>query len=229
MNTKKSVARISGSAVEAIFVVLLLVSCGQQSPSATPSPTPTEVVALSPTGAPQDDSGFNSPDPESLPGVVAPLGLSDIDLPDDAESIGELFNSLPSNLMGRQRMAQFDANTPGEIRASYGNTQPVGCGTVGLQATDVSTGDFFPQGWTAERVIAVFTTGADWNVEDFGRDGDLFWVRWNTTCSSGDSPEADSLFTMSWGKAGSPWVFSASAGEPGGRDELTAAFVAASS
>jgi hypothetical protein len=93
---------------------------------------------------------------------------------------------------------------------------------------NVSTGDFYPPGWTAERVIAVFTTGADWTVEDFGREGNLFWVMWNTTCSSEGSSRMDSISITSWGNAGSPWVFSASAGNPEGRDELTAAFVTAS-
>lgn len=193
----------------------------------TPSPTSTKVLSETPPVTPPDNDGFNGPDPQSLPEAPAPLGLSDIDLPDDVESIIELFNDLPANLAGNQRAIQ-SAN-PGSITiwASYGKTQPVGCGMNGLQAMDVSTGDFFPQGWTAERVIAVFTTGADWEVEDFGKDGELFWVRWKTTCGTADISGTDSIFTVSWGAAGSPWFFSASAGDPGDWDEFTAAFVAA--
>jgi hypothetical protein len=191
-------------------------------------PTPTKAVPKSPTAAPPDGSGFNSPDPQSLPEVPAPLGVADIDLPDDAESITALFNSLPPRLIGNERTIQSTGDRPGEVLASYGNTQPVGCGTNGLQAMDVSTGDFFPQGWTAERVVAVFAVGTDWEVEDFGRDGELFWVRWNTTCSTENIPGTDTVFTASWGAAGSPWFFSASAGGSGGRDAFMAAFVDAS-
>jgi hypothetical protein len=224
----KNVAWQSGFAVEAAFLVFLVVSCSQQPTStAPPSPTSTEVAVPTSTAAPQDDSGFNSPDPSSLPEVVAPLGLGKIDLPDDAESIGALFNNLPPKLMGGPRTIQSQINTTGEIWASYGKTQPVGCGMVGLQAMDVSTGDFYPPGWTAERVVAVFTTGADWTAEDFGRDGDLFWVRWNNTCGIDGTPGMDAIYTASWGKAGSPWFFSVSASDPEGRDELTAALVGA--
>ena len=238
------------------FLLVMACAQQSQPPVTTASPTPTEVVVASPTAAPSgngafngtdipdtpipttalpesptaappDDSGFNSPDPQSLPELPAPMGLADIHLPEDAESIDELFNRLPLNLMDNPRTIQSTGSSSGEILASYGNTEPVGCGTKGLQAMDVSTGDFFPQGWTAERVVAVFTTGADWEVEDFGRAGDLFWVRWNTTCGIADEPGTDSIFTTSWGAAGSPWLFSASAGDPGGREEFTSAFVAA--
>jgi hypothetical protein len=216
-------------AVGAVFIVLLVASCARQPPSTAPDLAPTEIATSTPTAEPLDESGFRDLDPGALPEAVGPLGLGEAGLPDRADSIAELFNRLPSRLMGKERTIQSDATTPGEINASYGSTQPVGCGTVGIQAMNISTGDFYPQSWTAERVIAGLTTGADWSVEEFGHDGELFWVRWNTTCSTEGSSESDTIFITSWGKAGSPWVFSASAGDPEGRDELTAAFVAASS
>lgn len=208
--------------------MLMVVSCGRPPPSTTSSPTPTQVATSTPAAGPQEESGFTGPDPGALPEAVGPEGLGGVGPPDNADSIAALFNGFPSKLIGRQETIQLDAATPGVITASYGKTQPVGCGMVGLTARNVSTGDFFPPGWTAERVIAVFTLGADWNVEDFGREGELFWVRWNTTCSSAGSSLADSLFIISWGIAGRPWVFSASAGDSTGRSELASAFVAAS-
>lgn len=198
------------------------------SPTPTQAPTPIQVATSTPAAVPQEESGFTGPDPGALPEAVGPQGLGRVSLPDNADSIAELFNGLPSKLIGSQRTIQLKAAASGEITASYGTTQPVGCATVGLNTRNVSTGDFFPLGWTAERVIAVFTIGADWNVEDFGREGELFWVTWNTTCSSAGSSLADSIFIISWGVAGSPWVFSASAGDSKGRDELAAAFVTAS-
>jgi hypothetical protein len=225
----RHVGRIYFLVLDAALLFLFASACAQQpQPSVTGgSPIPTEVVVATPSAAPLDESGLNSPDPQSLPEVPAPLGLANIRLPDDAESVDALFNSLPPNLMGNERTIESAGTGSAEIWASYGNTQPVGCGANGIKAVNVSTGDFFPQDWTAERVVAVFAAGADWEVEDFGRDGDLFWVRWNTTCSMADAPGKDSIFTASWGTAGSPWFFSVSAGDLGGRDVFTSAFVAA--
>ena len=201
------------------FLALLVVSCGGQSPS------PTQVSPSISVPTPQGESAFDAPDPQSFPEVVAPAGLGGISLPATVDEIASLFDRIPEKLVGRERTPQLDASAPGVVKASYGNTGPVGCGTVGFRAQDVSTGDFFPPGWTAERVIAVFTTGADWDVEDFGRDESLFWVRWNTTCGSVGTSGSDSLFFISWAVGGSPWMFSAAAGDAQGRDELVAAFV----
>jgi hypothetical protein len=171
-----SIAWRVGFVAEAVFLLLVVVACAAEPPPVTSIPTPPEAVATTPATEPPGEGGFTAPDSSSLPEAVAPLGLGDVDLPDNADSITALFNRLPPRLMDRERTMQSEAVTPAEISASYGITQPVGCGRVGLQAMDVSTGDFYPPGWTTERVIAVFTTGADWNVEDFGRDRQLFWV-----------------------------------------------------
>ena len=201
-------------------VVTVAAGCGDGDGSSVSPPVPTEVI--------EGESGLTAPDPDSLPEAVAPQGLDEVTLPDRAEDITALFDRLPSDLVGGTRTDESSGNDPQGITASYGSTQPVGCGTVGLQAMNVSTGDFFPQDWTAETVVAAFTTGADWTVEDFGRDGDLFWVQIATTCSSESSSTVDSVSAMSWGARGSPWVFSASAGDPDSRDQLTSAFVTAS-
>ena len=97
---------------------------------------------------------------------------------------------------------------------------------MGFQANDVSTGDFYPAGWTAERVIAIFASRVDRGVQAFGRDGELFWVNWQTSCSvSPSSSLADFMEMTTWGKVGSSWVFSASAQNTEGRGQLVAAFV----
>jgi hypothetical protein len=151
-----------------------------------------------------------------------------VDLPDTAAGIGALFARLPIEFAGGQRTDEV-VSGPDRFRVSYGATGPVGCGTIGLQALDVSTGDFYPQGWTAERVVSAFTEGADWEVEDFGHEGDLYWVRSRGTCGIEGEAGQDQTLTMMWGQAGSPWVFSAMAGSAEVRDDLTAAFVTAAS
>ncbi len=97
---------------------------------------------------------------------------------------------------------------------------------MGLQATDVSTGGFYPVGWTAERVIAIFASGGGAEVQSFGRDGGLFWVNWQTTCSvSPSSSMLDLMEMITWWNVGSSWVFSASAQDTEGREQLVAVFV----
>ena len=79
------------------------------------------------------------------------------------------------------------------------------------------TGDFDPEGWTAEQAVSAFIEGADWDVDVLGHEQDLYWVTPSTTCSvEGETGEDLSLTTM-LGQAGSPWVFSAMAGTPEAR------------
>jgi hypothetical protein len=205
---------------------IFVVSCSRPLPTDTPGPTATQVTAATPADAPGGDGSLDALLPSPPPVAAAPHGLGQVTLPENEDAINRLFSDLPSTFLGRTRT--IDPGSTGDINASYGTTEPAGCGTVGLQATDVSTGDFFPEGWTAEKAIGIFTTGADWNVEDFGRDGDLYWVEWNTTCASDVRPGTDSIFTTSWGKLGSPWMFSASADASDVREGLIEAFVTAS-
>jgi hypothetical protein len=209
-----------------IPIWISVVSCNRPLPPETPSPTATQVTTSTPADTPRGDGGLDAPLAGPVPEAVAPQGLGQVSLPENEDAISRLFNNLPSTFQGRPRTD--GPGSTGEINAPYGSTEPAGCGTVGLKATDISTGDFFPEGWTAEQAIGLFTTGADWNVEDFGRDGDLYWVEWNTACSTGGLSGTDSVFTTSWGDLGSPWMFSASAGDPDAREGLIGAFVTAS-
>lgn len=160
-----------------------------------------------------------------MPAAVAPQSLAEVVLPDTQADIVALFDRLPSELAGGRRTEEEAG--PVRFRVTYGMTEPVGCGAIGLQAMDVSTGDFYPEGWTAEQVVSTFTEGADWEVDDFGRDDDLYWVRWSSTCAVAGEDGEDVVLTTMWGQAGSPWVFSAMAGSADVRDELTEAFVTA--
>ncbi len=204
------------------LILAATVSCGGTAPAPT---LPT--VTAAPSGSPQEAVGFTPQDPLSMPEETGPPGLNSINLPQDNDSIMALFDQLPSTLLGRHRADEIQALSPARINASYGKTKPVGCGLVGLQAMDVSTGDFYPPGWTAEKVIALLASGADSTAGGFGRDGELFWLNMQTFCSTGSSLK-ESLNITTWGVAGSPWVFSATAQGTESRDELVAALVAAS-
>ena len=222
----RTLARRSGPVVGAVLMALLLVSCGSAAPGTTPSPTPTPLPTLAPTVVPPGETATPGPGQVVFPEATAPQGLSGAVLPVNSRRIASQFRALQWNLTNRSRTRDLDRFVPGEVSVAYGTTQPVGCGTVGLSARNVSTGDTYPRGWTAERVLADYASGGDWEVEDFGRDGRLWWVNWNTTCSSANSPETDTLFTTSWGNEGAAWVFSALADNPQERDELVAVFVA---
>ena len=161
------------------------------------------------------------------PERAAPSGVGDVTLPVDSRGVTALFENLPLELLGGQRTIDQSV-----LQVSYGFTEPVGCGNVGVQALDVGSSFGIP----AELWVQGFAAGGDWDVEEFGRDGELFWVTWRSTCSiappgTRDESELqeDTLFMATWGAAGSPWSFSASAGEAADLEPLLEAFVAAAS
>ncbi len=148
-------------------------------------------------------------------------------LPDSADDVIALFDRLPADLLGRQRVDQSPEQPSDRITADYGATEPVGCGMIGLQAMDLTGGGFFPADWTAERVIAMLATGADWEVEDAGQDGELSWVAVTTTCGAEGSAGEDVIHALNWGVNGGSWVFQAMGDTSEARDQLTQAFVVA--
>lgn len=216
--------RYGSSVVLAVAVAAAGVGCAGQSPSDSVSQG-TQPPASSSAVTPEPGDGSRPPDPSSLPEAIAPQSLGQVELPDTATGVVALFARLPTELAGGQRTDEVSG--PDRFRVTYGTTEPVGCSSIGLQALDVSTGDFYPEGWTAEQVVSTFTQGADWDVEDFGREGDLLWVRSSSTCGVEGEAGKDVSLTTLWGREGSPWVFSAMAGSADVRDELTAAFVTA--
>jgi hypothetical protein len=209
-----------------VLVVVIASSCGASGSSAQPDPNSSATTAGA-SSAETQVGGSATPSPDSLTEAIAPHGLGQVEMPDSASDIEALFGRLPSDLTGRPRTGEFPRTVSGRINASYGVTGSRGCATVGLQAVNVSAGDFFPGGSTSEFVIAMFSTGQDWDVQDSGRDGELFWVTFTTTCGTAGSPGEDVVSTLNWGIEGSPWLFSASADTTEDVDELTAAFVTA--
>jgi hypothetical protein len=212
----------------AFLAVAVAASCGNAGVgSSDPASSSTQPPASASADVTEPGDEYTPPDPGSLPVAIAPQSLGEVDLPDTEADIVALFDRLPTELVGGQRAEEVAG--PVRFRVTYGTTEPVGCSSIGLQALDVSTGDFYPEGWTAEQVVSAFTGGADWDVEDFGHEEDLYWVRWSSTCSVEGETGEDVSFTTMWGQAGSPWAYSAMAGSPEVRDELTAAFVTAAS
>ena len=165
------------------------------------------------------------PDPSALPDAPAPLSLGAARLPDDSESVDVLFAALPTELLGG--IGSIESRGSGQVSVVYASTART-CAESTLQAVDLSAvGDgFYPPGWTAEWEVAVFATGADWTVEIAGRDGELVWATWHTTCGGVGVEDAE-VYAATWGTDGSTWVFSAVSDDAASRDQLIAAFVAA--
>ena len=211
--------------------VLLFVACTQSSSSATPTSTatPSPTPATPGDGPSVTSRDLGSPDPQSLPEALAPGGLGRLRLPADTDGIVAVFGQLPPKVADQSRSTRFDQSGPSEYSASYGEAGAEDCSPLRLRARDVSTGDFYPISWTADVLIAWWTLGADWEVDAAGREGSLFWVQWNTTCSSEPSSVVFPVLSLLWGSARSPWVFSAQADNPEELDALIAAFVPAAS
>ncbi len=172
----------------------------------------------------QPAAGFD-PDPLELVDGPAPLGLSRAALPESREDVDAVFAALPSEFVGG--LLELESGADGVVAAVYGSTERT-CAPPVLQAVDLAAlpEGMFPAGWTAEWEVARFATGADWDVEASGRDGDLVWVQWHTTCG-GEGVDDAEVHVTDWGTEGATWVFTASATDSAARDALVAAFVAA--
>ena len=205
------------------------VTASAPDPSSTAVPTSTSPArpVLSPS-SPKASDNLTAPDPSSLREAKAPHGLGNVQLPDHDADIARLFQRLPGEVSGALRSEGFERVVPGEYRATYGSGAGRSCSPISLHARDLSAGDFFPSTWTADLFISFWSLGADWDVEAVGRDGELYWVRWTTTCTGEPSSE-ESVYAIIWGVAASPWVFSAQAGTQRELDVLVSAFVATTS
>lgn len=145
-------------------------------------------------------------------------------MPAEADAVVAVFEALPVELLGATRqVVELD---PGTIAASYdaGDRE---CGQVGLQAIDLATdaGSAYPDDWRAEDVVALFATGADWDVEDAGHEAVRYWVSFETFCGGEDMERDEIISSAVWGDENSPWVFFVGARNTTERDELLTAFV----
>ena len=217
--------------VLAVAGLSLPTGCGDdpagENPSITASTSTTPPSGEAAEGGQIDSEPIEeppAPDPSTLPEEVAPAGLGLPQLPADAKAAVTVFEALPVEMLGATReVIEFD---PGTIAARYdaGDRQ---CGEVGLQAIDLATdaGNAYPDDWRAEDVVALFATGADWDVEDAGREATRYWVTFETFCG-GETMERDEVISSAvWGDENSSWVFFVGGRNTAERDELLTAFV----
>lgn len=201
------------------------VVAGTTDPS-EPEPTAPEATGPgSDTGepAPEDPSdGPVPPDPSAIPEAAAPNGLGAVVLPDDPDGVVDLLAALPAELLGGER--ELENVAPGRIAATF-TVAGRRCSDVGVQAFDLTASDGgFPENWRAEDLVALFASGADWDVEAAGRDESRYWVTFTTSCGEVGMEQDELVSSAAFGDEGSSWVFVVAAPDAAGRDELLTAF-----
>ena len=160
-----------------------------------------------------------------LPEARAPEGLARVALPTDAAAIAALLARLPAQVAGEERTEMLTSGEGGRFGVAYGSDRGDLGPPLAIRVLDVSTGDFFPAGWTADQVIlelAAEAGEADGGIEAVGRDGPLVWLR-------ADAGVIEVGYALTWGRVGEPWLFSAIADTRERLDALVAAFVVAAS
>ena len=153
---------------------------------------------------------------------TAPEGLGEAILPEGAREIAGLIGRLPDRIGGRTQSPGPVPEGAPRMDIAYGQR-----GEIRFRAMDVSTGDFYPEDWTAGDTIAFFTLGADWDVIGFGRQEALMWVRSTTTAGGSGTSETTAVHTLMWGNADGRWVFAAIAYSADDVDRMARAFAEA--
>jgi hypothetical protein len=194
------------------------------------------IMALAPGTAaaqgatPAAPSQAATPVPVSLPAALAPFGLGTVSMPADREDAAALFAGLPDAILGEPLQPLQDMDD--RVIAAYGLPLSGIVAPLALSAIFFADGDFFPQDFTAVDYVILASVAPDYEATDFGRDGDLVWIQAETTVGgAGEKPEAPesttTLYTMAWGIADAPMLFTAAAIDPNGPAALAEAFVSA--
>jgi hypothetical protein len=210
-----------------LFAVVLVVNIGGgDGPRALAGTDGT--AAPQSTGAPSATQEVPPPDLQGVPTAPAPADLATDALPDTGSAVPALVERLPADVAGHARSLQFD-RIPERASVGYGEDRRitgVRSFLLWLQAIDLTRGDFFPTNWTGGQVVAYLASQGKKGMEA-GRDGNLFWMRDETSTSMSGSTERFLVYGMVWGRVDSPWMFSVQADTRENRDALLTAFVAA--
>lgn len=225
-----------------VAVVLILTIVGHDRPVAFAqtmgTAAPQSIGAPSSTHGEQTVPGSDSrtaplPDLQGFPAAPAPSELATLVLPDNFTQVTALFKRLPPEVAGHARLPEPYRMGPDSIIVEYGRGEPrkhpiLRGPALAIRGRDLTSGDFFPTNWKGGHVVAMMALRNE-GMKEFGRDGDLFWVReeGHVVLEEAGSPKFFPMYSMLWGRINSPWVFNIMANTPEGRDALLAAFVAA--
>jgi hypothetical protein len=165
------------------------------------------------------------PDLQGVPSAPAPGDLAVIQLPDTDAAVADVFKRFPMQVAGHPRLPQFDFKSRNRTSVGYGK-DPRNLALLHLQAINLAIPDFFPPNWTAGHVVG-YMASSQKAAAEAGRDGDLFWMRDQTSEGTAGSTRQVVGYRIQWGRLDSPWLFAINADTPDNRDALLAAFVAA--
>ena len=189
--------------------------------------TSDEVDAFAGCGIGVSDFGPGSelPNFDMLPEASAPAELGTVAWPPDVQESSALFGRLPSEIAGHGIIARFDRIGPNRFDTTYGEDPQTNDHVLWATVQDLAAGDFFPPGTSAGQFVALFAQGLDWEVLAAGREGDLAWVQFETTATTGGVTR--DIYAMFWGNDPSSVIFGAQANEPGELIALVEAMVSA--
>ena len=211
-----------------LFAIVLVLSIGGGDGPRALAGTDSAAAPQS-TGPPSATQEVPPPDLQGFATAAAPDELATVPLPDTVSAVTALFERLPAEVAGHPRLPQVDRVLPERVSVGYGEDRRIAGVSeshLRLQAIDLSRGDFFPTNWTGGHVVAYMARQGKEALEA-GRDGDLFWMRDETSSSVPGSTETSLVYGMVWGRVESPWMFAVQADTRESRDALLTAFVAA--
>jgi hypothetical protein len=171
-----------------------------------------------------------TPEIEEIPVRTAPFGLSTVTLPQDKDAIVVLLKTVMT-AGNETRFANITVEQD-RIVLTVANPEAGPGPSLMLQAVDLSAGDFFPADFTAADYVRLAARADDTGTVAYGRDGTIVWAQAESTAGvAGDNMATPAvmrpLYTLAWGYADSPWIFSVSAEDEIALESLVSAFVAA--
>jgi hypothetical protein len=183
------------------------------------------------TPLPQQSSATQTappPDLRAFPTAPAPGELATVLFPETERTVSALIQRLPPAVAGYQRSIAVRPAIEGAVVVGYGEDRRIADVPnpfLRLQVIDLRKGGFFPTNWTGGQVVGFIAQAK--TAMDAGRDGDLFWLRDETTVSAPGSTDQVVKYGITWGRIDSPWLFSVQGDTSEGRDALLMAVVAA--
>jgi hypothetical protein len=184
------------------------------------------LAALGPTLA---SARKATPEAENIPARNAPFGLGTVTLPEDRGAIVALFKTVMTS--GHEtRFANITVEDD-RIVLTVANSEAGPSPALTLQAVDLSASDFFPADFTAADYVRLAARAEDVGTVAYGRDGTIVWTQAESTAGvAGDNMATPTItrpvYTLAWGYADSPWIFTVSAEDETALADLATAFVA---
>jgi len=165
------------------------------------------------------------PDFETLPEILAPMGIGTVRWPSGPQDASALLEKLPDEISGHRLTERQGAFGGFRSDFNYGEDPITQEPVLVARVVDFTQEGFFPADTTAGNFLAFFSQGFDWEVLAAGREGSLGWVQIKTFSES--LGVTRDVYGLLWGNAPSSLVFNAQADNPAELVAVVQAMVAA--